>query len=127
MQRGFIRAEVIGYSDFVACGSEAAAKEKGMRVIAQGQLKQRSYETKEGEKRTVIELEIDEIGPSLRFATASVVKATGNRNQAQNRQQATRGAQQGAVGASDDGWSTPGSFSDDTPPTIIQATVKAMF
>ncbi len=45
---------------------------KGMRVIATGRLKQRSFETKEGEKRTVIELEIDEIGPSLRYATAQV-------------------------------------------------------
>ncbi|MEE1621070.1 single-stranded DNA-binding protein [Zafaria sp. J156] len=45
---------------------------KGMRVIAQGRLKSRSYETKEGEKRTVIELEVDEIGPSLRYASATV-------------------------------------------------------
>lgn len=48
---------------------------RGMRVIAQGRLKQRSYETKEGEKRTVYELEVDEIGPSLRYATATVTKA----------------------------------------------------
>jgi len=45
---------------------------KGMRVIVSGRLKSRSYETKEGEKRTVIELEVDEIGPSLRFANAKV-------------------------------------------------------
>ncbi|WP_457948271.1 single-stranded DNA-binding protein [Pseudarthrobacter sp. alpha12b] len=45
---------------------------KGMRVIAQGRLKSRSYETKEGEKRTVIEFEVDEIGPSLRYANAKV-------------------------------------------------------
>ena len=45
---------------------------KGMRVIVTGRLKSRSYETKEGEKRTVIELEVDEIGPSLRYATAKV-------------------------------------------------------
>lgn len=45
---------------------------KGMRVIAQGRLKSRSYDTKEGEKRTVIELEVDEIGPSLRSASATV-------------------------------------------------------
>lgn len=45
---------------------------KGMRVIVTGRLKSRSYETKEGEKRTVIELEVDEIGPSLRFANAKV-------------------------------------------------------
>jgi len=45
---------------------------KGMRVIASGVLKQRSYETKEGEKRTVIEFEVDEIGPSLKYANAKV-------------------------------------------------------
>jgi single-strand DNA-binding protein len=48
---------------------------KGARVIVQGRLKQRSYETREGEKRTVIELEVDEIGPSLRYATAKVNRA----------------------------------------------------
>lgn len=45
---------------------------KGTRVVAQGRLKSRSYETKEGEKRTVMELEVDEIGPSLRYASAKV-------------------------------------------------------
>lgn len=49
---------------------------KGMSVIAQGRLKSRSYETKEGEKRTVIEFEVDDIGPSLKRATAKVTKAT---------------------------------------------------
>ncbi|MFF2772922.1 single-stranded DNA-binding protein [Streptomyces bacillaris] len=53
----------------------AGSLTKGSRVIAQGRLKQRSYETKEGEKRTSIELEIDEIGPSLRYATAQVTRA----------------------------------------------------
>jgi len=48
---------------------------KGARVIVQGRLKQRSFETKDGEKRTVVELEVDEIGPSLRYATAKVNKA----------------------------------------------------
>ena len=47
---------------------------KGTRVVAQGRLKSRSYETKEGEKRTVMELEIDEIGPSLRYASAKVTR-----------------------------------------------------
>jgi single-strand DNA-binding protein len=45
---------------------------KGSRVIVTGRLKQRSYETREGEKRTVLELEVDEVGPSLRYATAKV-------------------------------------------------------
>src|ERR1700759_676592 len=49
---------------------------RGARVIVQGRLKQRSFETREGEKRTVIELEVDEVGPSLRYATASVTKAS---------------------------------------------------
>ena len=48
---------------------------KGMQVIVQGRLKQRSYETKEGEKRTVVELDVDEIGPCLKFATAKITKA----------------------------------------------------
>ena len=48
---------------------------KGDRVIVTGRLRQRSFETREGEKRTVIELEVDEIGPSLRYATAKVAKA----------------------------------------------------
>jgi len=48
---------------------------KGARVIVQGRLKQRSFETREGEKRTVFELDVDEIGPSLRYATAKVVRA----------------------------------------------------
>lgn len=47
---------------------------KGSRVIVQGKLKQRSYETREGERRTVVELEVDEIGPSLRYATAKVTR-----------------------------------------------------
>ncbi|WAL68421.1 single-stranded DNA-binding protein [Amycolatopsis cynarae] len=47
---------------------------RGTRVLVQGRLKQRSYETKEGEKRTVVELEVDEVGPSLRYATAKVNK-----------------------------------------------------
>ena len=49
---------------------------KGTAVIAQGRLKQRSFETKEGEKRTVVELEVDEVAPSLRRATAKVTKAS---------------------------------------------------
>ena len=52
----------------------AESLQRGMRVIVQGRLKQRSYETKEGEKRTVYEVEVDEVGPSLRSATAKVNK-----------------------------------------------------
>jgi single-strand DNA-binding protein len=53
----------------------AASLVKGARVVVVGRLAQRSYETKEGEKRTSFELEVDEVGPSLRYATAQVVKA----------------------------------------------------
>lgn len=55
-----------------AAENVAESLTKGMRVIAQGRLKSRTYDTKEGEKRTVIEFEIDEIGPSLRYANAKV-------------------------------------------------------
>jgi single-strand DNA-binding protein len=48
---------------------------RGMRVIVSGRLRQRSFETREGEKRTVVEMEVDEVGPSLRYATAKVNKA----------------------------------------------------
>ncbi|MCD0445806.1 single-stranded DNA-binding protein [Glycomyces sp. A-F 0318] len=48
---------------------------KGTRVIVQGNLKQRSYETAQGEKRTVYEIDVEEVGPALRFATATVAKA----------------------------------------------------
>jgi single-strand DNA-binding protein len=52
----------------------AESLQRGARVIISGRLRQRSYETKEGEKRTVIDLDVDEIGPSLRYATAKVQK-----------------------------------------------------
>ena len=55
---------------------------KGTKVIAQGRLSQKSYETKEGEKRTSMELEVDAIGPDLRNATATIVRASGGRNAA---------------------------------------------
>ena len=55
---------------------------KGARVIATGRLVQRSYETNEGEKRTVVELEVEEIGPSLRYATAQVTKKAASGNSA---------------------------------------------
>ncbi|MEV4381860.1 single-stranded DNA-binding protein [Streptosporangium sp. NPDC049644] len=57
-----------------AAENAAESLQRGMRVIVQGRLRQRSYETKEGEKRTVYEVEVDEVGPSLRNATAKVNK-----------------------------------------------------
>ena len=59
-----------------AAENVAESLTRGSRVIVSGRLKQRSFETKEGEKRTVVELEVDEIGPSLRYATAEVTKTT---------------------------------------------------
>lgn len=66
---------------FLACNiwrqaaeNVAESLQRGARVIVTGRLRQRSYETREGEKRTVMELEVDEIGPSLRYATAKVQK-----------------------------------------------------
>ena len=58
-----------------AAENVAESLTRGSRVIVSGRLRQRSYETREGEKRTVVELEVDEIGPSLRYATAKVNKA----------------------------------------------------
>jgi single-strand DNA-binding protein len=59
-----------------AAENVAESLTRGSRVIVQGRLKQRSFETREGEKRTVFEVEVDEIGPSLRYATAKVNKAS---------------------------------------------------
>lgn len=67
-----------------AAENAAATLQKGMRVIAQGRLKSRSYETKEGEKRTSLELEIEEIGPALRYATATVTRTQKNGGNLQN-------------------------------------------
>jgi single-strand DNA-binding protein len=67
---------------------------KGTRVMVTGRLKSRSYETKEGEKRTVIELEVDEIGPSLRYATAQVTRSQRGNGQ---------GGQQGGFGGGQQG------------------------
>jgi single-strand DNA-binding protein len=108
----------------------AGSLTKGSRVIATGRLRQRSYETKEGEKRTSIELEVDEIGPSLRYATASVTRATGGGSP---RGQVGGGGGQGGgeepwaqsapaqpgpgagSGGGSDVWNTPGSYGEDTP------------
>jgi single-strand DNA-binding protein len=57
-----------------AAENAAESLQRGNRVIVSGRLRSRSYETKEGEKRTVVEMEVDEVGPSLRYATAKVVR-----------------------------------------------------
>jgi len=106
-----------------AAENAAESLTRGMRVIAQGRLQQRSYETREGEKRTVIELQVDEIGPSLRYASAKV-----NRTQRGSSSGggfgssgSDGGAGAGGGGASDDPWgSAPpaaggGGFTDEPP------------
>jgi single-strand DNA-binding protein len=91
---------------------------RGARVIVQGRLKQRSFETREGEKRTVIELEVDEIGPSLRYATAKVTKASrgegGGGFSGGGGGGGGFGSSGGGGGASDP-WSTPAGPSDEPP------------
>ena len=101
----------------------AGSLTKGMRVIATGRLKQRSYQDREGQNRTAIELEVDEIGPSLRYATAQVTRAAssggsgggfGGGQQARPQvQQEEPWATPGS--AAPDAWSAPGSYGDDTP------------
>ena len=59
-----------------AAENVAESLTKGMRVVVQGRLKQRSFEDREGQKRTVVELEVDEVGPSLKYATAKVTRAS---------------------------------------------------
>jgi single-strand DNA-binding protein len=107
----------------------AGSLTKGTRVIASGRLKQRSYETKEGEKRTSIELEIDEIGPSLRYATASVTRAQSNRgvggggsfggggsSQSDDAWAPSAPAQSSGGSGGGDVWNTPGTnYGDETP------------
>lgn len=87
----------------------AGSLTKGSRVIATGRLKQRDYETKEGEKRTSIELEVDEIGPSLRYATAQVTRAMSSRDGGGSVQAATPAATEADV------WNTPASHNDEQP------------
>ena len=99
---------------------------RGSRVIVTGRLKQRSFETREGEKRTVFEVEVDEIGPSLRYATAKVNKASrsgggGGGFGSGSGGGGSRPASGGGAETKDDPWgSAPasGSFSgsDDEPP-----------
>jgi len=113
-----------GESLFLTCNvwrqaaeNVAESLQRGTRVIVQGRLKQRSYETREGEKRTVYEVEVDEVGPSLRSATAKV-----------NKTARSGGGSSGGFGSSggsapaDDPWAsaTPsggggGGFSDEPP------------
>lgn len=88
----------------------AGSLTKGMRVIAQGRLRQRTYQDREGNQRTAIELEVDEIGPSLRYATAQVTRAA--------RTADAKGS--AAQPSNEEQWATTeptaeGAWGDDTP------------
>ena len=101
---------------------------RGSRVIVQGRLKQRSYETREGEKRTVFEIEVEEVGPSMKYATAKVTKTSrsgggqgfqsggGDDPWASNQGSQSGGGQQG--GGQGDPWATSGGSGghQDEPP-----------
>ncbi|MEO3745933.1 single-stranded DNA-binding protein [Plantactinospora sp. B5E13] len=107
----------------------AESLQRGARVIVSGRLRQRSYETREGEKRTVIELEVDEIGPSLRYATAKVQKMarSGGGGFGASGGGGGGGGSQGGGGNFDDPWATAapaasrssgsggGNFDDEPP------------
>lgn len=114
-----------GESLFLTCSvwrqaAENAAEslQRGMRVIVQGRLKQRSYETTQGEKRTVYELDVDEVAVSLRSATAKVTKSSGSgKGQQQYQQARAASSQQGR----EDPWASSGAaaeqagYSDEPP------------
>jgi single-strand DNA-binding protein len=123
-----------GDSLFLTCNVWRQAAEnvaesltRGMRVIVSGRLRQRSYETKEGEKRTVYEVEVDDVGPSLRNASAKVNRVArsgggdggyggGQRNQGAGGGR-SGGGQGGSGGAEADPWAsdTSGGYSDEPP------------
>ncbi|MDG4804045.1 MULTISPECIES: single-stranded DNA-binding protein [Micromonospora] len=89
-----------------AAENVAESLQRGARVIVSGRLRQRSYETREGEKRTVIELEVDEIGPSLRYATAKVQKMSRSGGGGGGFGGGGGGGQGGGGGNFDDPWAS---------------------
>jgi single-strand DNA-binding protein len=90
-----------------AAENVAESLQRGMRVVVQGRLKARTYETREGEKRTVFEIEVEEVGPSLKYATAKVTRTTrsGGSGGFSGGQQGGQGAAQGS--GEPDPWATP--------------------
>jgi single-strand DNA-binding protein len=84
-----------------AAENVAESLQKGMRVVVQGRLKSRQYETREGEKRTVFEIDVDEVGPSLKYATAKVTRTQRSGGGG------GYGAQQGGGQPANDPWATP--------------------
>src|ERR1700710_254334 len=99
-----------------AAENVAESLQRGMRGVVTGRLKQRSFETREGEKRTVIELDVDEVGPSLRYATAKV-----NRTQRGSSGGGFGGESSGGSAPAEDPWASSGpaasggGFSDEPP------------
>ncbi|MDP9319223.1 MAG: single-stranded DNA-binding protein [Actinomycetota bacterium] len=107
-----------------AAENVAETLQRGARVIVQGRLKQRSYETREGEKRTTFEVDVEEIGPSLKYATAKVTKTsrsgsggTSTYGGASNDPWASPAAQSsgGQPSAGNDPWAAPAAGSEDPP------------
>ncbi len=103
-----------------AAENAAESLQRGMRVIVSGRLRQRSYETKEGEKRTVYEVEVDDVGPSLRNASAKVTRANRSSGGFSGGQgggnQGEAGQGSSGSGRAEDPWaSDSGGYSDEPP------------
>jgi single-strand DNA-binding protein len=100
-----------------AAENVAESLQKGMRVIVQGRLRSRSYETREGERRTVFEVDVDEIGPALRYATAKVSRnPSGGGGQGGGRPSgATPGGGGQGGGFGDDPWASGGGAAGSRP------------
>ncbi|MAT19141.1 MAG: single-stranded DNA-binding protein [Leifsonia sp.] len=101
----------------------AGSLTKGTRVVAQGKLKQRSFQDRDGNNRISIELDVDEIGPSLRYATASVTRTSGGAGGGRPQQSSVGGGQaaeepwaaSGGAASGGDVWNSPGNYNDETP------------
>ena len=101
-----------------AAENVAESLQRGARVVVTGRLRQRSYETREGEKRTVIELEVDEIGPSLKYATAKVQKmsrTSGGAGGSTGGFGAGGGGGSSSRGGNDDPWATASPVGNPLP------------
>jgi single-strand DNA-binding protein len=88
-----------------AAENVAESLQKGMRVVVQGNLRSRQYETREGEKRTVFEIQVDEVGPSLKYATAKVTRT--QRSGGSSYGGGQQGGGQASAPADNDPWATP--------------------
>ncbi|MQA03511.1 MAG: single-stranded DNA-binding protein [Streptosporangiales bacterium] len=94
-----------------AAENVAESLQRGMRVIVNGRLRQRSFETQQGEKRTVYEVEVDEVGPSLRYASAKVTKTSRSGGGFGG----DSGGQPGGGAPADDPWATPAPAGGGAP------------